>query len=194
MDEFDKIKDDKTTNVEIPEPEPLPIYSPDPQERRNQIIDRLRLKNKILQYQEKFREELVAYQYKMNMLEDMTTEDLDIFLDEIRIAVRQRNSANMTKTFYFGSVDFIEKASCSFGYDIKGLHAALYAQKEIHKCLDELSLEYEDNIQMPAHIRLPFITLQTVLSLYQVRKIENVIDAELKREVKKEIVDMYKDL
>ena len=157
-------------------------------------MERLRLKNKILQYQEKFSEELVVYNYKMNKLDELSTGDLEVFLDEIKIAVRQRNSANMTKSFYFGAANFFEKTSTKMGYDITGFHNVLYSQKEIHKCLDEISLEFEDSLYMPAYVRLPYITLQVALSIGQMRKTENIINTELKKKVDDDLVNEYKDL
>lgn len=169
-------------------------YDTDPETRRGQLMERLKLKNKILQYQEKFSEELKVYDYKMDKLDQLSNPDLEIFLDEIKIAVRQRNSLSMTKSFYFGAANFIEKGACKLGYDIKGFHNVLYQQKEIHKCLDEIALEYEDSLYMPAHVRLPYITLQVALSLHTIRNTENIINNEMKKNVSKEVIDEYADL
>ena len=169
-------------------------YDNNPDTRRAQLMERLRLKNKILQYQEKFSDELKVYDYRMNQLDELSNPDLEIFLDEIKIAVRQRNSANMTKSFYFGAANFLEKGACKLGYDIKGFHNVLYNQKEIHKCLDEIALEYEDSLYMPAHVRLPYITLQVAMSLYEIKKTDNIINNELKKNVTKDVTEEYKDL
>lgn len=169
-------------------------YDTDQDTRRSQLMERLRLKNKIIQYQEKFSEELKVYDYKMKDMDQLSNSDLEVFLDEIKIAVRQRNSANMTKSFYFGATNFFEKSACKLGYDITGFHNVLYQQKEIHKCLDEIALEYEDSLYMPAYVRLPYITLQVALSLHSMRKTENIINTEMKKTVPKEVIDEYSDL
>ena len=169
-------------------------YAQDPDTRRAQLMERLKLKNKILQYQEKFAEELKVYDYKMNQLDELSNPDLEVFLDEVKIAVRQRNSANMTKSFYFGMTNFVEKSACSMGYDITGFHNVLYQQKEIHKCLDELSLEFEDSLYIPAHVRLPYLTLQVALSIHSIRNTENIIKNEFKKKVDIETQAKYQDL
>lgn len=169
-------------------------YDINPEIRRGQLMERLRLKSKILQYQEKFSNELKVYDYKMDKLDQLSNPDLEVFLDEIKIAVRQRNSLTMTKSFYFGAANFLEKGACKLGYDIKGFHNVLYQQQEIHKCLDEIALEYEDSLYMPAHVRLPYITLQVALSLYTIRNTENIINTEMKKTVSKEVINEYADL
>jgi hypothetical protein len=170
------------------------IYDKNPDIRRGQLMERLKLKNKILAYQEKFTKELNVYNYKMEKLDEFSNEDLEVFLDEIKLCVRQRNSASMTKGMYFGAVNFVEKTSTKLGYDITGFHNVLYSQEEVHKCLDEISLEYEDSVYMPAYVRLPYITLQVAMSLYQIKKVETIIETGMKQEIKKEIVDEYADL
>lgn len=170
------------------------VYDPNPDIRRGQLMERLKLKNKILAYQEKFAKELKVYDYKMDKLDEFSNEDLEVFLDEVKLCVRQRNSASMTKGMYFGAVNFVEKTSTKLGYDITGFHNVLYAQEEVHKCLDEIALEYEDSMYMPAHIRLPYITLQVAMSLYQIKKVETIIETGMKQEIKKELADEYSDL
>lgn len=169
-------------------------FSNDNEVRMQQLMSRLKLKNKILTYQVKFREELLAYEYKMSQLDELSIPDLELFLQEIRIAVRQRNSSAMTKSFYFGAVNLFEKASSKVGFDVTGLHQSLYTQSEIHKCLDEIALEYEDSINMPAHIRLPFITLQAALSINAMNNTRNIINTEMNKTISKDLVDEYKDL
>lgn len=169
-------------------------YSQNPQERQAQLMERLKLKSKILQYQEKFERELIAYQYKMDKLDEFSNEDLVVFLDEIKIAVRQRNSLNMTKSLYFGGCDFVEKFGGKVGYDIRGFKNVLSSTQEIHKCLDEIALEFEDTMYMPATVRLGFITLQVAMSLYEVRNTERIINTELNKPLKQEIADLYNDL
>lgn len=193
---------------EIKQPEEIPInptnqetdyskaevYDTNPDIRRGQLMERLKLKNKILAYQEKFSRELKVYDYKMEKLDEFSNEDLQVFLDEIKLCVSQRNSASMLKGMYFGAVNFVEKTSTKLGYDITGLHSVLYGQEQIHKCLDILSLEYEDSVYMPPHIMLGYLTLQVAMSVYQVKKIEKVVETGMKEEIKKELVEEYKDL
>lgn len=197
MSEFDELNDLQPVEESI-QPQldysKGKAYDQNPDIRRGQLMERLKLKNKILAYQEKFTKELKVYDYKMDKLDEFSNEDLEVFLDEIKLCVRQRNSASMTKSMYFGGVNFLEKTATKLGYDITGLHNVLYAQEEIHKCLDEIALEYEDNMYMPAYVRLPYITLQVAMSLYQVKKVENIIENGMKAEIKREFEDEYKDL
>lgn len=200
MSEFDVIQPDTSADTaEIPLTQPInyssaEVYDANPEIRKGQLMERLKLKSKILAYQEKFSKELKVYDYKMEKLDEFSNGDLEVFLDEIKIAVRQRNSASMTKSMYFGAVNFVEKAATKLNYNITGFHNVLYAQEEVHKCLDEIALEYEDSIYMPAYVRLPYITLQVALSLYQIKKVEDIVENEMKKEIKKEFIDEYADL
>ena len=169
-------------------------YSEDPVKRNEQLTERLKLKSKILQYQEKFPEELKAYMYKMDKLDSLSTEDLKIFIDELRIAVRQSGSMGIIKIGYFSTVEFVEKLSCKVGYNVKGFKDLLFQQKEIHKCLDELALEWQDNVYVPPLARLGFYTFQTAAMLHQVRSLENVTESEMKKKIPNEISEMYSDL
>lgn len=159
-----------------------------------EMIERLRLKTKLITYQEKFPDELKVYDFKMSNLENYSIEELETFLQEVQLAVRMRNSGNMIKNFYFGGIDFIEKASTKLGADLTGLHNILLQQKEVHKILDELSLLYEDQMLMPPHLRLAYTTLQVVLTVYQIKKTENIINKELEKKVPEEVLEEYKDL
>lgn len=182
MEEFQNLKAE-----DLLEPEIQPVTKED-------ILDKLRLKHKILQYQEKFADELKVYDYKMKDLDQLSILDLQNFLEEIRIAVRQRNSTSMVKSFYFTGINFIEKTSTKLGYDLTGFHNVLFQEKEIHKCLDEISLEFEDSLYMPAYLRLPYVTLQVAMSVGQMRRTENVLNNEMKKKIDVEIEEAYSDL
>ncbi len=170
------------------------FYSEDPDVRKGELMERLKVKSKILQYQQTFPDELLAYNYKMNQLDQFSTEDLRVFLDEIKIAVSQRNSTGLAKFAYFSAADVIEKIGCKIGYDIKGFKNILNANPEIHKCLNEIALEYADNIYVSPHVRLSFITLSVATNLYQIKKVENVVEKEIQKKIPDDIKEMYNDL
>jgi hypothetical protein len=163
--------------------------------RRGQLMERLKLKNKIIQYQDKFPDELKAYSYKMDKLDQFSNEDLQVFLDEIQIAVSQRNNVGLYKSIYFSGLKFLEKASSHMtGVNMGGLHNVLYGNPEVQKCLDEISLKYCDDLYMPAPVRLTYLSLQVCLTMYDIRKTEQVMNSEFKKPVKEELVKEYSDL
>lgn len=170
------------------------FYDENPDVRKAELMERLKVKSKILQYQQTFPDELLAYNYKMNQLDQFSTEDLRVFLDEVKIVVSQRNSTGLAKFAYFSAVDVIEKIGCKIGYDIKGFKNILNANPEIHKCLNEIALEYADMIYVSPHIRLSFLTLSVATNLYQMKKVENVVEKEIQKKIPDDIREMYNDL
>jgi hypothetical protein len=180
------------TNDIIPSPELSPVESHET--KRANLMKRLKLKNKILTYQVKFKNELIAYDYKMQQLDSLTNEDLEMFLDEIQIAVRQRNSTQMISNFYFGACTLVEAVSLRMGCDVTGFASVLKQQEEVQKCLDEISLQYEEECFLPATVRLPVLTLQTLMNVYQFKRTDNVIETEMKKPVDKKIQEEYSDL
>lgn len=169
-------------------------YSEDPIKRSGELLERLKLKSKILAYQDKFKEELVAYQYKMNQLDLMSNPDLSIFLEEIKVAVNTRSGGQMVHHLYFGGVNLVEKMATKMGYNLTGFSSVLKGQPDVIKTLNQISLEQEDNFYISPHVRLAYLTMNAMMMCYQVKKTEAVINNEIKRQVKKELTVEYQDL
>lgn len=201
FDELDKLTTHEEEEQSEAEPEPEPIdynkasaYSSDPVERLNQLKLRSGLKSKLNHCRTLFKEELAGYEDRLTDIDNLPNEDLKLLLDEVKMAISVRRSSNLVKPLYFTGLEFIEKISCRFGYNIEGVHQMMYKNIEVHKCLDEISLDFDDSMYMPAYMRLGIITLQTVVGVYEMKRVEDTLKNEMSRKVKSEVVNEYKDL
>jgi len=102
----------------------------------------LQIKTKILRYKEIFPQQLAVYDYRMENLDSLTTEELKYLLEEISLAVSTRNSSGLTKMFYFSGTELVEKVGCALNFQIQGLSNALQQNAAIHDCLNEIMLKY----------------------------------------------------
>jgi hypothetical protein len=164
------------------------------EERQKKMIERMKLKNKIMRYRELFPQYLAHFEYRMEEIDQMTEKEMLFLIEELSIAVNTRNSSGLTKMLYFESCRFLEVGGGMAGLQIAGLSEALRQNQAIHDVLNELSLKYESDMFMQPEIRLAYLTCTTAISLHKLNSNGHVIGNFLKQEVPKNIADEYKDL
>lgn len=114
INEFDELRSDPQIDDVPPEDvEPVPELTPE--ERHKLILDKMKLKNKILRYKELFPHLLQNFQYRIEDLDQMEIKDLEYLLEELSVAVNTRNSSGLTKILYFESMRIVEGTSTYVG-------------------------------------------------------------------------------
>lgn len=164
------------------------------EERFESILSEQRLKNKILRYKVSFGKYLLAYDYKIEQMDELSMDQLERFAQEIEIAVSCRTSGNMLKSYYIGSVQMVEKVAPLLSMNLQGLSAVLENNQAIQETLDELSIKYDVLQAQPPEARLAFLTLQTVMALNNRNKQIDAVKTVVNEPVKKEIIEKYADL
>lgn len=164
------------------------------EERQQKMIERMKLKNKIMRYRELFPHYLSHFEYRIEEIDRMSEREMEFLIEELSVAVNTRNSSGLTKMLYFESCRFLEVGGSMAGLQVAGLSEALKQNQAIHDVLNELSLKYESDMFMQPEIRLAYLTLTTAVSLHKLNSSGNVISGFLKKEVPKNIADEYKDL
>ena len=190
--ELDNIQKEGEAVVDGPEAEPEPEMSPE--DRHQMIIEKTKLKNKVIRYKTLFPKILGHFEYRMAELDVMSIPELEYLIQELSVAVNTQNSSGLTKMLYFGSVRFVEASSSIFGLQINGLSAALNDNEAVHDVLNEISLKYENDMYMAPEIRLAYLTAQTMLGLHNLNSSGNTINAFLQSKIPETIADQYKDL
>lgn len=189
MDEFDELAE----NIEEQEPEKINVLDTlTDEDRQKYLIEKIKLKGKILRYKELFPHLLQNFNYRIEDLDKLETNELSYLLEEISIAVNTRNSSGLTKMLYFESLKVVEVTSRLVGLKIDGLQAALKDSQAIHDCLNELSLKYENDMYMAPEVRLAYLTGSTILQLHKLNSTKSVVQNFLNEPVKNP--DEYKDL
>lgn len=210
MAEFEELEKLNTHEEDInenmnaePTPEPEPIdyndasnYPEDPAERSKQLMLRSALKSKLNRCATLFKEELIGYEDRLKECNGGTysNENLKLLLDEVKLVIGTRRSSNLIKPLYFTGLEFMEKIGCRFGYNISGVKDMMYKNIEVHKCLDEMSLDIDESMYMPAYLRLGLMTAQTLIGVYEMNKIQDTLTNEMNKPIKKEFVDEFKDI
>lgn len=167
-------------------------YAEMPQEERQEkMIERAKLRNKIMRYRELFPKYTEHFEFD---LESMDESEMEILLEHMHVAVNTRNSAGLTKMLYFETVKATEFCGSFVGLNIDGLSAALQQNQAIHDILDELSLKYENDMYMAPEIRLGYVTLSTAFSLHKLNSSQNTINNFLKKSIKKDDLEEFDDL
>jgi hypothetical protein len=164
------------------------------EERQKKMIDRMKLKNKIMRYRELFPHHLAHFEYRMEEIDKMSEREMEFLIEELSIAVNTRNSSGLTKMLYFESCRFLEIGGAMAGMQIAGLSEALKQNQAIHDVLNELALKYESDMFMQPEIRLAYLTCTTAVSLHKLNSTSNTINGFLQKEVSKNITEEYKDL
>lgn len=196
MAEFDALVNSAPSvdTVESATVEQNNIFEEPQENNEEQILARFKLKAKIIHYKEDFPKQLVAYDYKLSNLDGMTVQQLEELLIEIRFAVSCRNSSNLTKMFYFSTVEVAEKIGTHIGFRIQGITKALNENAEIHNCLNELKLKYEDEMSTPPEMRLALITATTLLTFHRMNSNTETVQSVLKKIVPQEVLKEFDDL
>ncbi len=189
MSEFDELTNEMAATTGEPnfEPSPVPLT-------QEQILEKLKLKSKIFQYRELFPKQLLVYDYKFADFDSMSIAEIQELLIEIQFAVSSRNSAGFTKQIYFSGVQLTERFGTMLNFQLQGLENALQQSQEVHDCLNELSLKYEDMMFMPPEMRLLHCTLQTALALHKVNSSNNTIKEVLSTRLAEDVQKKYEDL
>ncbi len=193
INEFDELRSDPQIDDVPPEDvEPVPELTPE--ERHKLILDKMKLKNKILRYKELFPHLLQNFQYRIEDLDQMEIKDLEYLLEELSVAVNTRNSSGLTKILYFESMRIVEGTSTYVGLQVNGLAEALKQNQAVHDVLNELSLKYESDMYMAPEVRLAYLTATTVLSLHKLNSTGSTINNYLSSKVPENLQKEYKDL
>lgn len=191
-DNFDQLND--IEQQEEPEPQQNPLDAMSEEERQVYIIEKMKLKNKLLRYKELFPHLLQNFNYRIEDLDRLEIKELQYLLEEISIAVNTRNSSGLTKILYFESLRVVEIGSRFVGLKIDGLQEALKQNQAIHDCLNEISLKYENDMYMSPEVRLAYLTSTTILGLHKLNSTKNVIDTFLNDKIPEKIAEEYNDL
>lgn len=192
--EFDQLNDQQPVVEEETFIQPNILDTMDEDERQKYLIDKMKLKNKLLRYKELFPHLLQHFTYRIEDLDNMDIKQLEYLLQEISIAVNTRNSSGLTKMLYFESLRFVEIGSSVLGLKIAGLQQALKENQAVHDCLNELSLKYESDMYMSAEVRLAYLTCTSILSLHKLNSTKSVIDNFLEEKIPEEIKKEFNDL
>lgn len=194
--EFDQLADtgNEIDGTPSPSSEPNILDTMEPDERHKYIIEKMKLKNKILRYKELFPHLLQNFTYRLEDLDRMDIKDLNYLLEEISVAVNTRNSSGLTKMLYFESVRIVECGSKLIGLKVDGLQNALKDNQAIHDVLNELSLKYENDMYMAPEIRLAYLTSATILQLHKLNSSSSVINDFLSKKVPESVLKEFSDL
>lgn len=198
MSEYDELeKTELIDDSPAPESEQSPPQKPNfyedltPEDRQLKMIDRMKLRNKIMRYRELFPKYLEHFEFD---LETMSESEMEILIEEMSVAVNTRNSSGLTKMIYFESVKIAEVGGSLVGLQINGLSEALQQNAAIHDVLNEISLKYENDMYMAPEIRLAYVTLTTALSLHKLNSSQNTISNFLNKPIKKNDLGEFDDL
>lgn len=195
MSEFDALNEEpQNINEETPINNMPPEIDLSPEERHDIILNKMKLKNKILRYKELFPHMLHNFEYRIEDLDKMEIQELEYILQELSICVNTRNSSGLTKMLYFESMRIIECTGPLFGLQILNLNEALKQNQGIHDILNELSLKYESEMYMPPELRLGYLTATTILSLHKLNSTSSVINEFLNKKIPESIIKDYEDL
>lgn len=164
------------------------------QDKFKKIIELQGLKNKILRYKVSFDKYLIAYDYKIQDLDNLTLEQLKTLLTEIEICVSSRTSGNMLKNYYCSAVEVGERMAPFLGLNLTGLSKVLGESDQVRECLEELSIKYDVLQYTKPEVRLAYITLQTIFAINTHNKKINEINKVMEASVKKEVIEEFKDL
>lgn len=197
--EFEELENTQPNETEEEAP-PKPLYVNDAgeelsgEERQQKMIERMKLKNKIMRYRELFPHHLAHFEYRMEEIDQMSDRELEFLIEELSIAVNTRNSSGLTKMLYFESCRFLEVGGAMVGLQVAGLSEALKQNQAIHDVLNELALKYENDMFMQPEIRLAYLTCTTAVALHKLNSTGNTISNFLSKEVPKSVADEYADL
>ena len=194
LDNIDKPEDEQNEQKELEQQEPDPEEFLSPIERQKIMIEKQKLKNKVLRYKELFPHYMRNIEFKLEDLDNLDIEQLENLIEELSVVVNTRNSSNLTQMLYFTTTSVFETTSTRFGMQVNGLTEALKQNQAVIDCLNELSLKYENDMYMAPEVRLGYLTAQTVLQLHNLNKSGNTISNYLNKKVPDEIVNKYKDL
>lgn len=160
------------------------------------IIEIQKLRLSIMRYKQLFPNHLILYGDRLTLenLEKLTQDQLQRFLDEVKITVGSRNSASMITTSYMSAMGLAETLGPKLNMKLQGLQASLMNNQMIMETLTEISLEYESLAYINPIQRLAIQTGQHILFLHQQNKANEQKEIFLKENTKKEIVEEFKDI
>lgn len=117
-----------------------PLINPIPD--KDTVSDQ-QLRLNILQYKRIFPEEVAAYDDKLNIdyLSSLSTEELKLLFDEIRIAVGCANSQSYLHHAYWGGCSLVEGLAIKAGLPVQGFANTVSNNAETTKCINEIALE-----------------------------------------------------
>ena len=199
LDKIDNIDDDVNDipiNTEpscVAEEQKEILGSPLPSQN---IIIKTTLKNTIMKYKLIFGKYLEVFNDRLDAssLDSMTVDELNILLDEIRVSVGCRGSANLIKSGYNNAAGILENIAPAVNMNLRGLQAAVTGNEMLQETLDEISLEYSELSYVPPLYRLMYQSAYIVLALNQVNKDNEKIRLFNDSLIPQNIINEFQDL
>lgn len=163
-----------------------PILTPEEAKfRREKII-------KIQRYIYNF--ENLLLEFKSIDLTTKSTEELENYLEEIRLIVNNKNSNNILVIGYNQGLGVLESISPYLNMDLQGLSAICSRDQAINDCLKEISIEYLNSKYMKPTYRLAILTAGIALKLNSVNKSNMIINNYLDKKLDNDFEEKYNDI
>ena len=165
---------------------PEPILTPEEaRSRREKII-------KIQRYIQNF--DSLLFEFKNIDYSSKKVEELDNYLEEIRLIVTNKNSNNLLGIGYTQGIGLIESMAPYLNMDLQGLSAICARNEAINDCLKEISIEYLNTRYMKPTYRIAILTAGIAIQLNSVNKSNKIINSYLDKKLDEDLKNKYNDI
>lgn len=160
------------------------------------LIKAQTLKLTIRKYVEKFPQHLQIYGDRLDLLslDQLSQEELEVLLKQIRVTIGSQNSGMYIKTAYFGTLGLIENMAPKFNLKLQGLQSVMSMNKQIENVLDEVSLEYESVCYIPPIQRLLLLTGFNIKYLHNMNREKELQETLLNDKLDSKLIDEFEDI
>jgi hypothetical protein len=121
-------------------------------------------------------------------------DQLNKFMDEIKLTVCHSNSGGLFLGLFHGSCDLLESTAPLIKWDLTGLKYIASKNPMIINSVKELILEYQNLNYIPPDKRLALMMVQMCYTLNNVNKVNNKIEDKLNKTLPDELTDKYNEL
>lgn len=133
---------------------------------------------KITKYKEKFPDACALVD--LNALQFMSTEQLEAYLDKVRLAVCNRNATSMVAGMIDSAIVIAEKFGAAYDPRLQGLHSDLVRDPDYQKTLEEISIEYSSFSYTRPELRLAMMLARATAARMMSPPVQTNVNPEVK--------------
>lgn len=165
---------------------PTPILTPgEAREKRKTIIH---IKNYIREFPDCLDE------FKDINFTEKSQNELNNYLEEIRLTVCNSNNSDIFVGLFHGGCDVLEKSGHYIGYDLTGLSTIASKNKNVIKCVKEISLEYQQLNYIKPEKRLMLMMISLCYGVNYMNKMDKNVKLDAEKDIDNNLNKKYSDL
>lgn len=161
----------------------------------DEILEKTKLILKLRRFAEFQKKNLEDFDLSREKLNELSTDDLRILLEQVKFSVGCRNSGDFFYKSVLGATNIAENMAVKFSsFRVQGLTFLLANDEEFKNVINEIALENQELTYLNPYQRLGYIFMKNALQLHQMNANREAIGVSISKPINADVKAKFNDL